>query len=39
MNIYENLPLTPNDMFSMMTWVLIGVLIWFIFDFISGDKY
>ena len=39
MNIYENLPLTPNDMFSMMTWVLIVVLIWFIFDFISGDKY
>ena len=39
MDIYQNLPLTPNDMFTMITWVLIGLTIYYIFDFLSGDKY
>ena len=39
MNIYQGLPITPDDMFSMMTWVLAGLLIYYIFDLFSGDKY
>ena len=39
MNIHQSLPITTNDMFSMMTWVLVGLLIYYIFDLFSGDKY
>lgn len=39
MDIYQNLLIKPDDMFSMMTWTLLGITVYYIFDLWRGDKY